>query len=78
MAAKKYHHVSAAKQRWASCDRACADYIVNMEKHCDYGYETGKSYMSVKKKCDYYVNKAIGCKRQCLRRRGGAGKRYKA
>jgi hypothetical protein len=76
--AKKYHHVEAAKQRWASCERACADYDVKVKQHCDYGMDTGKSYMSVKKKCDYYVNKSVLCMRSCLRRRGGSGRKYRA
>ena len=76
--AKKYHHVGAARQRWGSCDDYCADYHDKVEQHCDYGPTTGKSYMSVKKRCDYYVNKEVKCKRQCLRRRGGSGRKYRA
>jgi hypothetical protein len=75
---KKYAHVQAAQQRRESCDRACSDYSAQTDKHCDYGPATGKSYMSVKKKCDYYHNKEVKCLRGCLRRRGGSGRKFKA
>ncbi len=74
---KKYAHVEAAKQRWSSCEVYCADYKAQTSKHCDYGPDTGKSYMSVKKKCNYYFDKEVKCFRECLRRRGGRGKKYR-